>query len=51
MNCLKYDKKEIEEIKRKMMMTKSEIKEIYETSMKLGKEKINRLINKKSIKK
>ena len=51
MNCLNYDKEEIEEIKRKMMMTKSEIKETYEASIKLGKEKINRLINKKSIKK
>ena len=51
MNCLKYDKEEKKEIKRKMMMTKSEIEKIYETSMKLGKEKINRLINKKSIKK
>lgn len=51
MNCLNYDKEEIEEIKRKMMMTKSEIKETYEAPIKLGKEKINRLINKKSIKK
>ena len=51
MNCLEYDKEEKKEIKRKMMMTKSEIEKIYETSMKLGKEKINRLINKKSIKK
>ena len=51
MNCLKYDQKEIEEIKRKMNMTKDEIKEIYEKSIKLGKEKINKLINKKSNKK
>ena len=34
-----------------MMMTKSEIKEKYEVSIKLGKERINRLISKKSIKK
>ena len=51
MNCLKYDKEEREEIKRKMMMTKNEIKEIYEASIKLGRERINKLINKKSIKK
>ena len=51
MNCLKYDKEKIEEIKRKMNMTKDEIKEIYEKSIKLGKEKINKLLNKKSNKK
>ena len=51
MNCLKYDKEEIEEIKRKMNMTKDEMEKIYEESIKLGKEKINKLLNKKSNKK
>ena len=50
-NCLNYDEKEIKEIKRKMMMTQDEIREIYEESIKLGIEKIKRLINKKSNKK
>ena len=51
MNCLKYDQKEIEEIKRKMNMTKDEINEIYEKSIKLVKEKIHKIINKKYNKK
>ena len=50
-NCLNYDKEEIEEIKRKMNMTRNEINEIYEASIKLGIETIKRLINKKSNKK
>ena len=51
MSCLKYDKEEIEEIKRKMMMTKREIKDLYEAAIKLGIERINKLKNKKYNKK